>query len=217
MGRPVSRAYWRSMLHTSTAMFACVVLANASRVNAQATLPPASAKAPPKAGGNKLSAAAATQLSPAQLSLDEWIIKRFRNAALLPDSASHSTATVASSLAARGSAPTVDGLRTAEHRDTVVALYFDTAQGKPAFNTASNVRFVDPAGEVTLITGRVTARRAFRAPRTANARGSNAEDWRIGWAYLVALPLKTAVAATNGMNGWSLVEAPPLNTKRANN
>jgi hypothetical protein len=170
------------------------------------------AKRAPKVAVSQNKATVPVLLSTAQLSLDQWVLQRFRGAVLLPDSNVR-----IESLIAHSGAPIVDGSRSGERRDTLVALHFDSVGWKPTVSEGSNVHFVDPSGEISQITGRITARRAFRAPRTANPRTQNAGDWRIGWAYLVALPAKTANAATSGFNGWALVEAPTPNVKRAKN
>jgi hypothetical protein len=148
------------------------------------------------------------QLSPALTSLDEWVVMRFRGAGLLPDSGAQ-----VASVVPHADAPRIDGVRSAARRDTLVAVHFDTVFWRPTLAVGANVRFADPSGEIAAIGGRVTARRAFRAPRKAGARPGNAADWRIGWAYLVAMPIRTANAAPSGFSGWSLVEVPP-NAKR---
>lgn len=147
----------------------------------------------------------AAALTPAQLSLDAWIVSRYKSAELLPDSGKG-----AASAMARAGAPRVDGARTAERRDTLVAVHFDTTFWRSSLTAGANVRFADPSGAVTQIAGRVTARRAFRAPRKPGARAGNPDDWRIGWAYLVAIPARTASAASSGFNGWSIVDMPSL-------
>jgi hypothetical protein len=142
------------------------------------------------------------QHSPELSSLDVWIVQRYRGAQLLPDSNGQSTSTVT-----RAGAPRIEASRSTTRRDTVVALHFGTALWKPALGAASAVQLVDPTGAISVISGRVTARRAFRTPRSAGARDSVKGEWRIGWAYLVAIPRKTANAAASGFNGWALVEA----------
>jgi hypothetical protein len=142
-------------------------------------------------------------LTPSQLSLDSWILMRFRGAQLLPDSG-----TRPASVIAHAGAPRIEGPRTSNQRDTIVAVHFDTTFWRPTLAAGVTVRFVDSSGEISPITARVVSRRAFRAPRTPEARGAHGSDWRIGWAYLVAVPSRTANAATAAFNGWSLVEAP---------
>lgn len=142
-------------------------------------------------------------------SLDMWIVQRYRGAQLLPDT----TGRAASAVTQVG-APRVESARSSDRRDTVVALHFSATAWRPALASAATVQLADPSGAVSAIAGRVTARRAFRAPRKAGARDSVNTDWRIGWAYLVAIPLRTANAATAGLSGWALVEAPKVSAPK---
>lgn len=141
------------------------------------------------------------QASPELSSLDIWIVQRYLGAQLLPDS--NSRATVAF---AQAGAPRVESNRTAARRDTVVALHFSTTTWRPTLGLSTPVQLADPTGAVSTVVGRVTARRAFRAPRVAGARDTVNDDWRFGWAYLVALPTKVANAAPSGFNGWAVVQ-----------
>ena len=155
------------------------------------------------------------QPSPELSSLDLWIVQRYLGAQLMPDS--NSRATVAF---AQAGAPRVESNRSAARRDTVVALHFGAAIWRPTLGSSTEVQLADPTGAVSTVVGRVTARRAFRAPRVAGAREDVSDDWRFGWAYLVALPMKVANAAPSGFNGWAVVQdvsrsAPKAATKRA--
>lgn len=143
------------------------------------------------------------QVASAQLSLDAWAMLRFRGASLLPDSG-----TRAVSLIAHAGAPRVDGARSSATRDTLIAVHFDTIYWRPSLATGAVVRFVDSSGEISPITARIVARRAFRAPRKAGARAGHDDEWRIGWAYLLAVPSRAASAATAAFNGWSIVDVP---------
>lgn len=144
-----------------------------------------------------------SKIGPALQSLDEWVILRFRGVQLLPDSGVGGASPVG-----RSGAPRIETARTAARRDTLVALHFDTSFWQPAFSPGATVRFADHAGTVTSVAAQITARRAFRAPRKPGARNDHQEDWRVGWAYLVAMPLRIANAAPSGFNGWSIVPAP---------
>lgn len=144
-----------------------------------------------------------------QTSLDMWIVQRFRGAQLLPDSGARSTATLA-----QAGAPCVEAARNTTRRDTVVALHFGPAMWRASIMTATPVQLADPSGSISGITGKVTARRAFRAPRVAAARDSVKDDWRIGWAYLVAIPVRSANASPSGFAGWALAETPVKNTAK---
>lgn len=136
-------------------------------------------------------------------SLDMWIVERYRGAQLLPDSGAR-----ASLPATQAGAPRVESPRRANIRDTVVALHFGNAPWRPVLTGNSPVQFADPTGSISGISGRVTARRAFRTPRVPGPRDTVKDDWRVGWAYLVAIPSRAANATTSGLNGWALVETP---------
>ncbi|MDQ6612313.1 MAG: hypothetical protein M3Y64_07765 [Gemmatimonadota bacterium] len=143
-------------------------------------------------------------------SLDEWIVLRFRGVQLLPDSSARGNAVTVTS----AGAPRIEASRHAGKRDTVVALHFNSAFWRPALNTGANVQLADPSGVTSTISGRVAARRAFRAPRVASARDPVNGDWRIGWAYLIAIPARMANAAPAGFDGWAILEAPSKTSPR---
>ena len=148
--------------------------------------------------------------APALSSLDLWIVQRYKSAHLLPDSGARPAA-----LVRQGGAPRVESARVAGRRDTVVALQFAANYWRAALGASSIVQLADPAGAMSSVTGRITARRAFRTPRVAGARDSVPDDWRVGWAYLVAIPSRSANASPSGFNSWSVVEAPSKNASRA--
>ncbi len=135
-------------------------------------------------------------------SLDMWIVQRYRGAQLLPDTTGRAATTIT-----QAGAPRVESARSPNRRDTVVALHFSATAWRPLLPTAAAVQFADPSGAMSTIAGRVTARRAFRAPRIAGAKDGTNADWRFGWAYLVAIPSRTANAAGSGLSGWAVVEA----------
>ncbi|MEO7361124.1 MAG: hypothetical protein ABI120_12405 [Gemmatimonadaceae bacterium] len=144
------------------------------------------------------------QNTPELSSLDMWIVQRYRGAHLLPDSGARGTATYA-----QAGAPRIESTRSVTRRDTVVALHFGAAMWRPSMATTAVVQLADPSGTVSGIAGKVTARRAFRAPRIAGARDTVPGEWRIGWAYLVAIPARVANASASGFSGWALAETPP--------
>ena len=136
-------------------------------------------------------------------SLDMWIVERYRGAQLLPDSGARSSLPMT-----QAGAPRVESARRVNVRDTVVALHFGNKPWRAGLANNTSVQFADPTGSVSGISGRVTARRAIRTPRVPGARDTVKDEWRVGWAYLVAIPSRSANAATSGLNGWALVEAP---------
>ncbi len=146
---------------------------------------------------------AQAQHTPEQSSLDMWIVQRYRGAQLLPDTSGNGAAPVN-----QAGAPRVESARSPNRRDTVVALHFSETMWRPVHSTSSVIQLADPTGSISSVAGRVTARRAFRTPRKAGAKDTVQSDWRIGWAYLVAIPARTANAAVSGLNGWALVETP---------
>lgn len=143
------------------------------------------------------------QHTPELTSLDMWIVQRYRSAQLLPDSSGQGV-----NAGKQTGAPRVESARSPNRRDTVVALHFSDAMWRPTIGAKATVQLADPTGSISGIGGQITARRAFRTPRRAGARDTVSADWRIGWAYLVAIPARTANAATTGVNGWALVEMP---------
>ncbi|MEP6836146.1 MAG: S41 family peptidase [Gemmatimonas sp.] len=143
-------------------------------------------------------------VSPTLSALDLWIVQRYKMARLLPDSGARTTVT-----ASPIGAPRVESARTVGRRDTVVALQFATTYGRAALGTTATIQLADPSGAVSSVTGRITARRAFRTPRVAGARDSVKDEWRVGWAYLVALPSRVANASPSGFNGWAVEEPKP--------
>lgn len=153
------------------------------------------------------SVVANTNAATPQLSaLDLWIVQRYKTAQLLPDSALRPV-----SVQKQHTAPRVESARTNTRRDTLVALQFGTGYWRAALGTTTPVQLADPAGVVSTVTGRITARRAFRTPRVAAARDTVKDDWRIGWAYLVAIPPRSANASPSGFNGWAVVATTPKN------
>lgn len=157
-----------------------------------------------KAPAINASAPVAKITNPRELSsLDIWIVQRYRGAQLLPDSGIRASSPVRQA----AGAPRVESARTTGRRDTIVALHFEPTYWRASLGTAAPVQLADPTGAISSVTGRITARRAFRAPRVAGARDTVAGDWRVGWAYLVAIPPRSANAAASGFNGWALVEA----------
>lgn len=147
---------------------------------------------------------ARAQLTPELYSLDSWILQRYRGAQLLPDSIARGTSAVM-----QAGAPRIESQRSVNRRDTIVALHFGPAMWRPSLGTATPVQLADPTGVMTGITGRVTARRAFRSPRKPAPRDTVQDDWRIGWAYLVAIPTRSANAAASGFGGWAVQEMLP--------
>ncbi|MEP6778503.1 MAG: hypothetical protein ABJC26_01340, partial [Gemmatimonadaceae bacterium] len=123
-------------------------------------------------------------ISPSLQSLDQWIVMRFRGAQLLPDSSDRGSAAIATQL----SAPRIETSRNAGKQDTVVALHYSPTFWLPTLAAGASVQLTDPSGAVSTITGKIAARRAFRAPRVSGARDTVNAEWRIGWAYLVAIP-----------------------------
>ena len=140
--------------------------------------------------------------------LDVWIVERFRNAGLLPDSTAASAADNRSATLAR-----IESARAGNSTDTLFALHFAPHPTDGAFVTGQAVRLAGPTGTIAPLAGIVLARRAFSAPRVpaANgnvARGDAANDalWRYGWAYLVALPKAGLSTPPATFRGWLLLD-----------
>jgi hypothetical protein len=92
--------------------------------------------------------------------------------------------------------------------DTVVALHFGPVPFEPSHAQGHRVYLADPSGAATPLFATVVARLAFGAPTTPSADPARGHGWRHGWAYLVALPPKTAAAHTAGFSGWRIVAGP---------
>lgn len=193
--RTVVRIRMCSLLRASFSVASCVVLAGAAFNNAAAQA------RKPLVGPTVVAASLS--------SLDAWIVQRYKGAQLLPDSGLRGTSPLR-----QAGAPRVESMRSPDRRDTIVALQFGAVYWRASLTPSSPVQLADPTGVVSAIGGRVSARRAFRAPRVAAPRDTVAEDWRIGWAYLVAIPPRVATAAPSGFNGWAIVETPSRSVSR---
>ncbi|MEP6763651.1 MAG: hypothetical protein ABJB66_05025 [Gemmatimonadaceae bacterium] len=152
----------------------------------------------------KKTASAHVAISPSLQSLDQWIVMRFRDVQLLPDSSERGSASSVSDLGA----PRIEASRNAGKHDTVVAVHYSPTFWRPTLTAGAKILLADPAGVVSAITGKIAARRAFRAPRISGARDTVGAEWRIGWAYLIAIPARMANAAPAGFDGWAILAAP---------
>jgi len=97
--------------------------------------------------------------------------------------------------------------------DTVVALQFGAEPFQPSHALGHRVNLADPTGSATPLGATVVARLAFRAPTTPGPYRTPPHVWRHGWAYLVALPPKTAAAHSASFAGWRIVAAPVVVSK----
>ena len=140
--------------------------------------------------------------------LDVWIVERFRNAGLLPDSTADNAAGNRGASLAR-----IESARAGSTTDTLFALHFAPNPTGGAFSTGQAVRLAGPTGTIAPLVGTVLARRAFRAPRVPGANGNiaggNAANdalWRYGWAYLVSLPTSGRGTPPATFRGWLLLD-----------
>jgi hypothetical protein len=141
--------------------------------------------------------------------LDTWVITRFRDARLLPDSAG-STRTSARD----AHRPRVESVGDAVSGDTIYALHFGDRRDLPALRLGAPARLTAPSGSITAINADVVARRAFRAPRVPGADTSSAAGWRFGWAYLAIVRPPHASASASVYRGWLLLNAADSSTRR---
>ncbi|WP_411282285.1 hypothetical protein [Gemmatimonas sp.] len=151
--------------------------------------------------------------------LDTWLVSRFQGTQLLTDSMP-----TTASVAAESALPRVEGTRAGRSADTLYALHFGTRLGTPALAVNAIVQLTGPTGTITPLTGRVIARRPFRAPRRPGAPSSADAAWRYGWSYHVVMPHR-AKGNGNGSiakgvpvaryRGWLLLAASDATSARA--
>jgi hypothetical protein len=141
--------------------------------------------------------------------LDTWVITRFRDSHLLPDSANPSRTTVAQVPPAR-----VESVGDAVSGDTIYALHFSDKRDTPALRVGTQARLTAPSGSITAIRAEIVARRPFRAPRVPGADTASASGWRFGWAYLAIVRPPHASAAANVYRGWLLMNPPDTSARR---
>ena len=155
--------------------------------------------------------------------LDLWIITRFRDAQLLPDSARPASVVTEPVTDASNEAsvlPRVESVRSTAGRDTLLALYFGlrdaiapsaaSSARTAAMRRPVTVRLSGPSGAITALSARVLARRAFRTALVPHAASGDATMWRYGWAYVAVVERGSAPVPLTGYRGWLLV--PPADT-----
>ena len=135
-------------------------------------------------------------------SLDNWIVDRFRGAQLLED-----TDTISHSIATDATIARIESVHPGGRTDTLFALHFSSRRSSAALERIAPVRLAAPTGTVAPIAVRLLARRPFRAPRAPKANSANENDWRYGWAYLVALPKAGRSTPAATFRGWLLLDA----------
>ena len=139
--------------------------------------------------------------------LDSWIVTQYRGAQLLSDSSAGER-----TIAADTPIPRVEHVRDSRG-DSIVGVHFSARAVSPSLSVAGTVRLAVPSGTVTNTTGKVVARRLFRAPRVPGASKDNAALWRYGWAYLVVLPRERDQLPALATRGWLLLDAAPQDTR----
>lgn len=132
--------------------------------------------------------------------LDQWIVQQYRGSQLLHDSSGGATTVVRDA-----PLPRVEHVRDARG-DTIIGIHFALRPSAPAFGVNGTARLAVPTGAITNTTGRVVARRLFRAPRVPGASNDDPLSWRYGWAYIVVLPRKRDALPAQATRGWLLVE-----------
>ena len=134
--------------------------------------------------------------------LDTWVVTRFRDAHLLPDSTSPSRTSVPET------APRVESVGDGVSGDTIYALHFADRRDTPALRVGTRARLTAPSGSITTINAEIVARRPFRAPRVPGADTTSANGWRFGWAYLAIVRPPHSTALASVYRGWLLLNAP---------
>lgn len=151
---------------------------------------------------------AATSLT-ALHALDTWVVTRFREVHLLPDS----TGTMRTVVADVPS-PRVESVGDAASGDTVYALHFAERRDMSALRVGARVRLTAPSGSITSISADIVARRPFRAPRVPGADTASAGGWRYGWAYLAIVRRQHAATSASVYRGWLLLDAADADARR---
>lgn len=139
--------------------------------------------------------------------LDAWIVHQYRGAQLLTDSSAGER-----TIAADTPIPRVEHVRDSRG-DSIVGVHFSARAVSPSLALAGTVRLAVPSGTVTNTTGKVVARRLFRAPRIPGAAGNSPTAWRYGWAYLVVLPRQRDRLPALATRGWLLLDGTPPDTR----
>ncbi len=150
-----------------------------------------------------LNEAVNAQSRPVVESLDTWLVMRFIELRLLPDS-EPARANEQSPLGSGTTFPRVEALVRGQHMDTLFAVHFGSSTSTFVLPLHARVRLVSPDGVVVPTTVTVSARRAFRAPRLPRAAENTEREWRSGWAYLVVIPHNTDRPVDN-FRGWLLL------------
>lgn len=153
------------------------------------------------------SAKAANEARKAVHAVDGWLVTRYRNVQLLPDSARNAGG------APELPWPRVESAVDGSLRDTLFALHFGVRGGPPALRTGARVRLTAPSGAITAMAADVVARRAFRAPRFPGADTASIDGWRYGWAYLAIVRRGTAATASV-YRGWLLYDVSDTTRRR---
>lgn len=143
------------------------------------------------------------QARPAVESLDTWLVMRFMQLRLLPDS-ELARANEQSPLGSGATFPRVEAMLRGQQADTLFSVHFGSSTSTFVLPMHAKVRLVSPDGAVVPTTVTVSARRAFRAPRLPRASENVEREWRSGWAYLVVIPHNAERPADN-FRGWLLM------------
>ncbi len=136
------------------------------------------------------------------LALDRWVVTRFRDVQLLPDSAGPARPMVSDV-----PSPRIESAVDAASGDTVYAIHFADRRDAPSLRTGTRVRLTAPSGPITNISADIVARRPFRAPRVPGADTASTGGWRFGWAYLAIVRRQHATTTASVYRGWLLLDA----------
>lgn len=139
-------------------------------------------------------------IAPATETLDNWIVLQYRGAQLMHDSSGGAATVVRDA-----PLPRIEQVRDVRG-DTLIGVHFAVRPAAPAFAVAGQARLAVPTGAITSTTGRVAARRLFRAPRVPGAAHDIPSQWRYGWAYVVVLPSRRETLPAQATRGWLLVD-----------
>jgi len=141
--------------------------------------------------------------------LDTWVVTRFRDSQLLPDSITPPRSGVPET-----PPPRVESVGDAVSGDTIYALHFADRRDTATLRVGTRARLTAPSGAITGINAEIVARRPFRAPRVPGADTTSASGWRFGWAYLAIVRPPHASTSASVYRGWLLLNAADTGVKR---
>lgn len=132
--------------------------------------------------------------------LDEWVVSRYREAQLLPDTSRAPRGMVTAAMV-----PRVESVSDGDAMDTLYAVHFSSLRDTNGVRVGARLRLVSGSGVVSVNRVEVLARRPFRAPlQPARIGAPDDRRWRYGWAYLAVTPHVGGKSSASAYRGWVL-------------